>query len=775
MLTAAEPGRRNRRTLDAAFLTVAAILAAGAAVVASSAPDQDRDVADALVTVLGWAGPVWRVAFVGAIAAAVVIAGDVLLRRRWALARDVLVALLAVLAVGSVLSGVVQSDWFAVKASLWSRWGFPELRIACVAAVITVAGPELVRPARILAGWLVALAALGAVVLDAALPSEALGALALGVGAGALTRLAFGTAAAVPPAEQVRAALESLGVAADDLAASLRQRIGAAAYVGRDADGPLTARVLGRDAQDTQRLARRWRLLAYRDPPRSAPVGRLEQVEHEALATLMAAQGDVTVPAVVTAALGPDGDALIVTREPDIDPLEEAPVASVDDDLLDAVWAQVARLRAAGISHGRLNLSNVVVVDGAPVLCDFSAATLGAPRSALDIDVAELLVACTVLAGPDRALHAAIKGVGADAVTGAMPYLQRAALTPHGRDLARTHEVALKDLRAAAAQATGVKAPDIVPLRRVRLRDLVLTALVIAAAYGLISQLADIGFGTIADELANADVAWVVAALVIAQLTFVAQGVSLRGSVLTPLPLLPCVVLQSAIKFINATVPSSAGRIGMNVRFLQQMGAGTGEAVAAGTVNDASETVVQVLVVLATLPIVKGHIDTSQVDLKAPDGRLVAAIVGALLAVIVVVLVVPSLRAKVLPTVRTALSSLAKVARTRSKRLELFGGQLAAQILFALTLGAVCRAYGVDLTLADLLLINAAASAFAGAVPVPGGVGAAEAGLTAGLVAVGVDESVAFAIAFTHRLCTYYLPPLWGYLSMQWLRRKAYI
>ena len=57
----------------------------------------------------------------------------------------------------------------------------------------------------------------------------------------------------------------------------------------------------------------------------------------------------------------------------------------------------------------------------------------------------------------------------------------------------------------------------------------------------------------------------------------------------------------------------------------------------------------------------------------------------------------------------------------------------------------------------------------------PGGVGAAEASLTAGLVAMGVGSSTAFAIAFTHRLCTYYLPPIWGYFSMQWLQRNAYI
>ena len=50
------------------------------------------------------------------------------------------------------------------------------------------------------------------------------------------------------------------------------------------------------------------------------------------------------------------------------------------------------------------------------------------------------------------------------------------------------------------------------------------------------------------------------------------------------------------------------------------------------------------------------------------------------------------------------------------------------------------------------------ASALAGLIPVPGGVGAAEASLTAGLFAVGVDDSTAFAIALTYRLCTSYLP-----------------
>jgi uncharacterized membrane protein YbhN (UPF0104 family)/tRNA A-37 threonylcarbamoyl transferase component Bud32 len=775
LLSAAEEGRRNRRTIDAILLAVAVLLAAGAAAVATSSPEDDRQVADGLTAVLGWAAAFWRTAFVGALVLALVIVIGVLIERRWALARDLGLALLLVIGFGLLLGGLVDSDWFVIEPHVLSRWGFPELRVAAVTAVVAVAGPELVRPVRLLASSLVALATLGAVVLGAALPSAALGALALGLGAGMLVRLAFGTAAGIPPAEQVRLALASLGVQVDGLRPSARQRMGSAAYVsGEGAGGPLKARVLGRDAQDTQKLVRRWRTLVYRDPPRSVAVGRLEQVEHEALATLLAAQAGVRVPRVVTAALGPDGEALVVTREPDAEPLETAD--DVSDETLKELWRQAARLHAACISHGRLNLSNVIVVDDEPELVDLSAATLGAPQSAIDIDVAELLVACTVLVGPDRALAAALDAVGSEGVGRALPYLQRAALTPHVRDLARTHEVALKDLRQAAAVATGQeKPPELAPLSRVTVKQLLMTALIGFAAYGVITQLADIGFGTIADQLRGAEIAWVVVALILAQATFVGSGISVRGTVLEPLALLPCVVLQSAIKFINLTVPSSAGRIAMNLRFLQRMGVPTPEALAAGAVDDASETIVQVGLLLLALPLVKGKVDTSQLHFGAPDGRLIAAIVIALVVSVAVFMAIPKLRAKVLPPVKQGLSSLWKVIRNRRKRLELFGGNVLSEVLYAIALGATCHAYGVDLDLAQLILVNTGASVLSSFIPVPGGIGAAEAALTAGLIGMGVDEPTAFAIAFTQRLCTFYLPPIWGYFSLQWLSKRGYI
>jgi uncharacterized protein (TIRG00374 family) len=85
------------------------------------------------------------------------------------------------------------------------------------------------------------------------------------------------------------------------------------------------------------------------------------------------------------------------------------------------------------------------------------------------------------------------------------------------------------------------------------------------------------------------------------------------------------------------------------------------------------------------------------------------------------------------------------------------------------------KAYGGDADLAELLLINTGVSLLGGLVPVPGGIGVTEAGLTAGLVAVGVDQSTALAATLTHRMVTYYLPPVWGWFSLRWLSRHGFV
>ena len=66
-------------------------------------------------------------------------------------------------------------------------------------------------------------------------------------------------------------------------------------------------------------------------------------------------------------------------------------------------------------------------------------------------------------------------------------------------------------------------------------------------------------------------------------------------------------------------------------------------------------------------------------------------------------------------------------------------------------------------------------SLLASFVPVPGGIGVQEFGLTLGLTAAGMSEEAALAAVLLYRAATFYIPPLWGFFAMRWLQRNAYL
>jgi uncharacterized protein (TIRG00374 family) len=116
-----------------------------------------------------------------------------------------------------------------------------------------------------------------------------------------------------------------------------------------------------------------------------------------------------------------------------------------------------------------------------------------------------------------------------------------------------------------------------------------------------------------------------------------------------------------------------------------------------------------------------------------------------------------------------------RVLRSPPKVAMIFAGNLGAQLLEAVILGLCLRAFGHQATMAELLLVNTIADLFAGFMPVPGGMGVAEAAYTAGLVALGVPSAPAMSTAIAFRTVTYYLPPVWGAIAMRWLRQHSYL
>jgi hypothetical protein len=81
-------------------------------------------------------------------------------------------------------------------------------------------------------------------------------------------------------------------------------------------------------------------------------------------------------------------------------------------------------------------------------------------------------------------------------------------------------------------------------------------------------------------------------------------------------------------------------------------------------------------------------------------------------------------------------------------------GSTLAQLPVILALGASLHAVGEHASIATLITVNTLAAILGGAVPVPGGLGVVEAGLTA----AGIPQDQAVAAVLIQRFFTSYLP-----------------
>src|SRR4029453_12449656 len=73
-------------------------------------------------------------------------------------------------------------------------------------------------------------------------------------------------------------------------------------------------------------------------------------------------------------------------------------------------------------------------------------------------------------------------------------------------------------------------------------------------------------------------------------------------------------------------------------------------------------------------------------------------VIAAVVLAVGIALLVPSLRSKVRASMGQARQAL-QVLRSPRKVVQLYGGNLVSQVLFALTLGACVRAFGFDVPL----------------------------------------------------------------------------
>jgi glycosyltransferase 2 family protein len=783
-------GQRRRRGSDGVRLAAAVVALVCCLLVIRYDSRVDRAITQVIHP------PPWSITWlvtvvyeVGSIGVAVVLIGLALLARRWEIARDIGLSAAGTAAVCGILIALLGSRGGRPAGIVIDGYemSFPVLQIALFAAVATAGLPYLARGVQRIIEIFIALVALASAVGGHGLPLNVLGSLVIGWGVTAVVRLVFGSPLGLPSAGDVRLLLEEFGIRSSDVHPVTRQVWGVARFEATelhrvDEPGRLGIAVYGRDAADARLLTKAGRFLLYRDSGPSLTISRLQQVEHEAYVTMRAGQADVAVPEIVEAGTaGPSRDALLVSRMPPGTALSDTDAAEISDATLDDLYRQLLIMRRARIAHGAISGDAVLVdrVRGTVVLADFRNASVRASLDQLDRDLAGAIAATAVVVGAERAADSAARCLEPEMLAGALRQLQKPALDPLlGRSLRGRRDL-LPDVRQRAAQAASIELPQLAEPRRVSWPTLIMIIGSLIGGWALIGVLIDVA-GSF-DTVIGADWLWVIMAFVLAQLAYVASAVESLGSVAGPLPLGRTVAVEVA-KAFSGLAGGAAAIFATRVRYYQKQGYDTPVALSSGAIMTTASWISTAVLFVVSVPFAWGSLDLEATPQAGGNSKLVWIILALVVLIGLVVglaLAVPRLRRlaaeKMRPKVRDIWGNLKVVASSPGKLAQLLGGAFGRDLLVAMALSVSLRAFGDHLRLPILIVVITLAALVGGIAPSPGGMGVVEAGMILGLTAAGVAEADATAAVFIQRLFSSYLPPIWGWITLVWMRRREYL
>jgi glycosyltransferase 2 family protein len=648
---------------------------------------------------------------------------------------------------------------------------YPDARaVASSTAVVVVAAPWLSRRwKRTLWGAVGVLVVLRMIaVSDPAFDLV----LALGVGlvAGSVVLLLFGSPAHEPRPDELLAGLREAGF--DPAVISRAGHEGTALlYEFTDRAGRAHDVLLRTpDERDADLLERLYRQVRFRASEVTLPFATLQRrIEHEVLVRSLAAAGGANIPPVLRIGTTARGSAFFVSPQPPSRP------ATADDlrsaGFLDRLWAQVAALHSAGIAHRNLSLESIrVAAGGEPMLTAFDRAQAAPSGSETARDVAQLLTETALVVGPDEAVAAAVETLGPTPVSNALRMLQPLALPATTRARAKEADGLLAALRHAVEEATGAPDLELEDLERLRPRTVLVIGASALAFYTLLPQLANLG--DTASTFGDAQPVWLAGAVLASAATYVAATVSFQGAVPEPLPFAANLRAQVAASFTGLVGPAGAGGFALTARFLERTGVGAAEAGTAVAVRAVSGFLVH-LTLMAGFFVWAGNADVGGFSL--PDSNTLLLLLAILLALVGVLTLVRPVRHRVLApaigSVTKGASQLGQVFTSPVRVVELFGGAVATSLAYVVAVAFSVAAFGGDLGFAQIGAAYLGAVAIATLAPTPGGLGALESSMIAGLTGFGLSAPIAVSATLAFRLVTFWLPILPGWLALGWMQR----
>jgi undecaprenyl-diphosphatase len=665
----------------------------------------------------------------------------------------------------------------AVRAGLQSDVAAGVVGLAQLAAIFVVVGPFVTRRWRRAGMVTIGVVLLARLLVSTALPAHAIVALPVGATCGTAVLLAFGRPDRRPTLQAITAALHRTGLhTVENHPASVDAR-GSTPYFATLDDGTkLFVKVLGAENRAADLMFRIYRMLRFKDVGDGRPFSSLRRtVEHEALIALLARDVGIRTPR-LRGVVDVGADSLLLTYELiDGVSLDALAAEDITDELKPGTWEQRALLRRIRLAHRDLRQANIFVAEGGDVwMIDFGFSEIAADDGILDADVAQLLASLAVVAGPQRTVDVAVDVLGAEAVGRSLPRLQMTALSGATQSNLKAHKGLLKELQTEVIDRCSVEDVQFVALERISRGTILTIAILGLAVYFLFPQLADLP--GIIDQVEAANWGWTPLIILTSALSYVGAAAALGGAVPDRLPAGPLLATSVGSSFASKLAPAGIGGMALNVRFLQKQGIDHPVAVSSVGLNTVAGlaghlTLIGIFIVWA------GREAFGSFSLPDPTYFLIG--IGIAVAIILIGLAIRPVRRiltqKVLPVVARAFDGIESVLRRPTKLLLLLGGSVLLTFAYLTTLYFSVEAFGGGLPFATVGAVYLVGAAVAQAAPTPGGLGAVEAALIGGLVAAGLENTVAVPAVFLYRLFTFWIPILPGWMSFTWLKRNEYI
>ena len=332
---------------------------------------------------------------------------------------------------------------------------------------------------------------------------------------------------------------------------------------------------------------------------------------------------------------------------------------------------------------------------------------------------------------------------------------------------------------APVAEAEGSHRLHLPRLPAFKPSKLVMPVLTAFGLWLVVEQL--IGLGELRGIFDEVTWGWVLVVLLITQATAITEAVTMIGASPVAVPLGPLTLLRFALGFtglIGGTVATTA----TVVRFFQRRDLEPGVALSSGVLYSLSGFAIQIALTLLILPFVWGDLHLAAAGPSGSGPQILHILLWILTGVGLVtgvVFMVPKFRrvlaSRLKPQFASAWDNVRALLRAPGRMARLLAGSAATQLLMAAGLGLALRAVGAHAGFGVLVMICTFTALLGGMAPVPGGMGVMEACYISGLTLAGVPEDQAVAAVFLYRICTTYLPPVWGWMSMLWLRNRSYL